>query len=166
MSADASSLQELSLEPHSAGYLITFVKELLAAPNSRVSIEHSQGRSRLRYMVVNSENGRTVRKALELPTGDNLSETLKTLIHQSRIERKTRHEEESGAAIARGYAKARRELRKRLLAACPYGRIIRRRLGLVFDIAADLGSPTLTDFFERKPWYAKLHSAGRRRKQR
>lgn len=166
MNTDMSFISESSSKPDSSGSLIPFIKELLATPNSRVNIERSQGRSRLRYMAVNSENGKIIRKALELPADEDLTESLKTLIKQSRIERKTRNEEESDAAIARGYISTRRQLRKRLLATCPYGRVIRRRLGLVFDIAADLGCSTVTDFFERKPWLAKIHPAGRRPKQR
>lgn len=166
MNTDTSSSAEMSSVPEGRDALMVFVKDLLAASNSRVNIEHSQGRYRLRYMVMDTESGRTVRRALELPAEGDLIETLRIIIRQYRQERKTRFEFKNDADLERGYVDARRKLRKRLLSACPSGRVIRRRLGMVFDIAADMGYPTLADFFTREPWLAKPFPLGRHPKKR
>lgn len=138
-----------------------FVSELLATPGSQVNIERSNGRRRLRYMTVDAATGKAVRKALEL-SGSDTADALATLIHRRRRERALCFETENEAALLRRYAAAQRQLRKRVLAACPRGRVIRRRLGLVFDIAAKAGTSTLADFIRREPWLARSHRAGRR----
>lgn len=137
-----------------------FVAELLAVPGSRVNIERGHGRRRLRYMSVDATTSKTVRKSLELPADDDLIASLETVLRQHRLARKIGNE---GRALLSEEKACRKKLRKQLLAACPSGRVMRRRIGLVFDIAANLGFSAIEDFLKHEPWHAKPHPAGRRR---
>lgn len=143
--------------------IIDHVCALLAVPGSQVNLELRGNRYRLRYREMSAGGIIGRRKGLELPQDTALIATIEELIEDRRRHRGT----SSIAANKRQVAAASQELDAvlhRILAACPRGRVIRRRIRLVFGIAAELGFDTLMDFIKRKPWLAKPMPAGRPRK--
>jgi hypothetical protein len=131
--------------------VIALVHDLLDMPDSQTNLERSGGRYRLRFKIADPETGRMVRRALELPEADDLAASVAGIIHAHRHARA-----EDKAAIRRHDAHQwRKDIRRRLLAACPHGRVVKRRLVLVFEIAVILGYVFLKDFMSRRPWLAK-----------
>lgn len=135
---------------------------LLVTPGSQVNLERSGNRCRLRFKSVRSAGEKSAKRwALELPSDTALIDRVAALIQAHRNGRK-------GAGKAEGEhdaSMALLRLRGRILNACQRGRVIRRRIGLVFDMAADLGHETLRDFVGREPWLAAGRRAGSRREK-
>lgn len=134
--------------------IIGFVRELLAMPGSHVNLECCGGRRRLRFKVTDAETGATARKALELPHDDELAASIANALQTHRQARSKARIEKCGHRL-HDERQWRRTVRKRLLALCPHGRVVKRRIALVFELAADLGYGFLEDFIGRRPWLAK-----------
>lgn len=144
---------------------LAFVRDLLTLPGSHVNLERSGGRRRLRFKITDPATGRVVRKAVELPDDDELAATLANALHAHRQARREARNATPGR-IPHGERQWRKSARKRLCDACPHGKTAKRRLSLVFDLAADLGPGFLEDFIGRRPWLAKSPwRAGRRPKR-
>lgn len=54
------------------------------------------------------------------------------------------------------------ELERRVLATARCGRVLKRRIQAAFYLAARLGTDTLADFVDHKPWLSKPRKTGRR----
>lgn len=158
--AGGNTLSSSAYDEH--GPVIALVRDLLNMPDSQVNLERSGGRYRLRFKIADPETGRMARRALDLPDADELAASVADIIYAHRHARR-----EAKAAIrCHDEHQWRKDIRRRLLAACPHGRIVKRRLVLVFTIAADLGYCFLVDFMVRRPWLAKSpFHAGRRPKR-
>lgn len=142
-------------EQHEA--IIAFVRELLLDPGARVNIERGKNRLRLRFYAADRKTGKTVRSSVELPMDNALLSTLDSMLAEYRKTRRTRH--------TTRHFKWQKELKRRVTVLSPRGRVVRRRIGLVFDLAAGLGYETLHDFLGRKPWLTTPLPPGRHRAQ-
>ncbi len=143
--------------------LTAFVKQLVATPGASVSIERTGNRRRLRYMVADPKAGKASRKSIELPMDNNLIADMEAIIHDHRnVCKAAKAVEPTPAKDADEWESV---LRKRLLAVCPRGRVIRRRVALALDVAIRLGPATLFDYLAHKPWLAKPRPMGRPRKR-
>ena len=144
--------------------MLMFTRDLLAMPNTNVNIERCGGRCRLRYRISDTETGKMTRSAVELPSDDDLAALIADIIASHRQARREGKTELRSSHHAE--QQWRKTIRKRLVAACPHGRTLKRRLVLVFDLVADLGYTFLKDFLDRQPWLAKSpFRAGRRHKR-
>lgn len=141
--------------PHADGGepLIALVRDALAIPGSHVNIERSMGRRRLRFKIADMDTGKSIRRGLELPDDDALVASIADIIHGHR--QALRESRAAAGDAPRVEGRWRKAARKRLLALCPHGGVVKRRLALVFDIAADLGFGFLEDFLARRPWLAR-----------
>lgn len=159
MTADASVTLSTS-----AAATIDHVRALLALPGSQVTLERRGDHYRLRYRERDAECDRSRRKGLELPADAAMIEAIRRLMETHRRNRKT------APAIpgTRRRVEVPQDLApvlRRILDACPRGRVIRRRIRMVFRIAAECGHETLVDFIKRQPWLATPNRAGRPKKQ-
>ncbi len=143
--------------------LLTLTRDLLEIPGTQMNLERAGERIRLRFKLNDPATGKRIRRALEIPRDDKLAASLNEIILSHR---RDRCKAKSTLCAPRYQQQWRKTMRKRLLAACPHGRTVKRRLVLVFDLAADLGYVFLKEFLERRPWLvgSPFH-AGRRRKR-
>ncbi len=140
------------------------VAELLAVPGSQVNLERRGDRYRLRYREVSADGAMGPRKGLELPQDMALIATIKVSIDGRRRQRRTSPIPTSKQQAVNVSPELNVVL-QRILSVCPRGRVVRRRLRLVFRLAAALGYETLLDFIKRKPWLARTMPSGRPRKR-
>lgn len=152
-----------SSDHHGHGSMLAFVRDLLEMENNQVNLERSGGRLRLRFRTAGAGTGRMNRNALELPDDEKLAAEIAELI---RSRRQTRRDAKIASRSTQDGQQWRKAVRRRLVAACRHGRVVRRRLALVLDLALLLGACFVTDFLRRRPWNAQSpFHAGRRSKR-
>lgn len=143
--------------------VIEYVQMILSLPGAQANLERRGDRHRLRYRVKGVPGDTSARKALDLPADDAIVAHISRLIEEHRRNRK-RTAPMPVKKPENGVPQELAPVLRRVLDSCPRGRVVRRRIALVFRIAAGLGYEALVDFLGREPWLARPNRAGRPRK--
>ena len=149
--------------PSATTAVIEHVQMILSLPGAQVNLERRGDRHRLRYRVKGALGDTSARKALELSADDAMVAIIRRMIEEHRRNRK-RTTPMPAKKPENGSPQGLTPVLRRVLNSCPRGRVVRRRIALVFRIAAGLGHEVLEDFLEREPWLARPNRAGRPRK--
>lgn len=128
-------------------------------------IEARGASTRVRWRAFDRTTRRIKRHSLRLPDEDTIKRA-RAFLERARHDREIAKmmtpwlvdAEKANRSESRALLSA---LRKKLLAACEGGAVVRQRLGKAFDSAAEMGLEVLEDFIKRGPWEATGRPAGR-----
>lgn len=141
--------------------LIEAVYRILSVPGAQANLEHRGAGYRLRYKDISGLDGKRRRRSLELPADEAVITAVRQFLDMYRRMRIASRESGIKRKLHARTDPGLDAVHRKIITACPRGRVIRRRIGMVFRIAAELGFDTLRDFIGREPWLAKPKRAGR-----